>query len=870
MAQDAVLLSIEIPQTNDKKEFTAEQMFAALHGILKPKKTALRDDYQSQDRISFEITAIGQRIEFYVWTPIHLQSFVEEQVYIHYPLAQISTVTDDYTDRPLQQMIVHSTEISLTDNELLPIKTFPSFELDPLTAITTALAKLHNADEEMWVQIVLRPVHDVWHKKSAKMVQRISSGSNTWSVSGTGLSYLGQALGAIVKPPEPTTKNKKYELSERDKTRINGIEAKSSKIGYQIKIRILYAGNDEVIARQRMQAIIGAFKQFNTTHLNGFQSKYPSFDRMKVQDYSDRLFADKGYILNIEEIASVYHLPHASIETPNIAWATTKTAEPPANLPTFGSVPEAAISLFGVSSFRNKSEMFGALRTDRAEHILILGQANTGKTGLLELLTLSDIYYNHGFAIIDPNGDYAAKILQYIPEERMNDVIYLNIGDGDFPIGFNPLDVSDLSSKGHICTELIGILKHRFDFWDTQREYILRNTLLALLDCPDTTLLDVTRLLVDDLYREHVTTYIKDPVIKNFWSTEYASWHEKHSVKVIAPILNQIGSFTANPLIRNIIGQSKNSIQLRQAMDNGKIVIVNLSRGLVGDEDAATFGSLMLMSIQLTAMSRADIPEVEKRQPFYVYIDDFGSLATDGFVTFMGQSRRYGLSATMASQYLSKIDEVHRQSLIDNVGSIISFKVSPEDSEIIGEYYQPQFTSDDLIQLQNRKFIARMNISGSLSVPFSGETLNIPEVALDLSAKIIILSRKYYATDRKTIETTRNTTLNQPLSQQLSFTATEPATNPTSSTTIPTQLETAKAIGNHATSYDNENNQTDASTPKTSKHINPYGSRLRNEHRAEKLRTQTDYSIRQAKSQNTPKQSTNLSEDDPTVLHLRN
>lgn len=746
---DATLLLVEIPRTNDKKELSAEQMFASLHGILKPRKSIFTDSRHLQDRISLEMAAIGQRIRFYIWVPTHLQSFVEGQVYAQYPTAQISVSEDDYSMRAITQKIVYSTELVLTDNETLPIKSFPSFEVDPLAAITATLAKLDQPNEEMWVQIIIRPISDDWHRKSVRMASRIKTGGGTsWS---GGLSYFGQALGAMIKPPEATEKTT-YEPSERDKTRITAIEEKSRKLGYQIKMRILYAGNEPILAKQRMQAMVGTFKQFNTTNLNGFQSKYPSFDRAKLINFRERVFADKGYILNIEELASIYHLPHTTVETPNIVWATTKTAEPPATLPLMGTANEKDISLFGVTNFRGTHNMFGILRADRGRHMYILGQTGTGKSGLLELLTLSDIYYNQGFAIIDPHGDYATSVIKHIPKHRIKDVIYFNPSDEKFPIGFNPLEVVDSTSKGQVSSELVGVLKRMFESWGPRLEYILRYTILALLDYPGATLLDITRMLTEKEFRNDVISHIDDIVVKNFWTKEFASWNDKFANEAVAPVLNKVGAFTANPLVRNIIGQQKSTFNIRKAMDDGKIFIVNLSKGLVGEDNAAILGSLLVTKIQLAAMSRSDIANVEDRRPFYLYVDEFQNFATDSFAVILSEARKYGLNLTVANQYISQMEEEVRNAVFGNVGSMITFRVSPDDSPFLIKYYEPQFEDGDLSNFHNRNFVASMSVNGEKTVAFSATTLNIPEVAEDNSNDIIEFSRQRYSSPVELVE----------------------------------------------------------------------------------------------------------------------
>lgn len=748
MSTSSTLLLLEIPRTNEKKELAAEQMFAALHGILKPRLKRLAD----HDHISFEIAAIGQRIRFYVWVPSHLQSFVEGQIYAQYPQAQISVLEDDYANRAMNQQVIYSTELTLTDHQTLPIKTFPSFEVDPLAAITATLSKLDQPNEEMWVQVIARPISDDWHRVSSKMVAKIKAGRGGLSSAGmAGASYVAQALGALFKPPEPG-KETAHEVSERDKTRIAAIEEKSRKLGYQVKVRIIYAGNEQTTARLRMQAMVGTFKQFNTTNLNGFESKFPSFSASKIADYQQRSFLDKGYILNIEELASLYHLPHTTVETPNIVWATTKTAEPPSTLPTYGSYPETDLSLFGTTNFRGNNSMFGILRADRGRHLYILGQTGAGKSGLLELLTLSDIYYNQGFAVIDPHGDYASSVLRYVPERRVGDVIYFNPADSEFPIGFNPLEIQDSASKGQVSSELVGVLKRMFDSWGPRLEYILRFTILALLDYPNATMLDITRMLTEKRFRDDVIRHIDDPVVKNFWVTEFASWNEKFASEAVAPVLNKVGAFTANPLIRNIIGQPKSSFNIRRAMDEGKIVIVNLSRGLIGEDNAAILGAMLVTKIQLAAMSRADIPRLEDRRPFYLYVDEFQNFATDSFAVILSEARKYGLNLTIANQYISQMEDTVRSAVFGNVGSMVTFRVSPDDSPFLVKYYEPQFEAADLSNFHNRHFVCTMSVNGEKTTPFSGTTLNIPSVQQDLTARIVAHSREVYATDKKYVE----------------------------------------------------------------------------------------------------------------------
>ena len=414
---DSVLLMLEIPRTNDKQELAAEQLFASLHGILRDKDE-LKNSGGVQEHLSFEIVSTGGQIRFYVWVPKILQSFVEGQIYAQYPSVQIYRMNDDYADSREKYPVQYTAELTLTEDSALPIKTFDNFEVDPLAGITGTLAKLSpDNSEELWVQILTRPVADSWHKQTDDWISRIKAGKKLGAFRIDWI-WIIQALGAFFKPPEGGEDTPKPELSERDKTRIAKAEEKATKLGYEVKIHLAYLGQDQVNARLNMQALVGTFKQYNSTNLNGFKLTGGSFEDSAMDAYKMRQFADHGFILNISELASVYHLPHTSVETPNIVWATSKTAEPPAQLPLITGDPahDENISAFGLTNFRGINHQFGMLRRDRSRHVYIIGQTGAGKSGMLELFALSDVFYNQGYCIVDPHGDFAINNLRFVPE----------------------------------------------------------------------------------------------------------------------------------------------------------------------------------------------------------------------------------------------------------------------------------------------------------------------------------------------------------------------------------------------------------------------------------------------------------------------
>ena len=752
---DSVLLMMEIPKDNDKKELAAEQLFASLHGILRDANE-LRNSGGVQEHLSFEIASSGNQIRFFVWVPKVLQSFVEGQIYSQYPSVQIYRMKEDYVDRRDKYPVSYCAEVSLTENEALPIKTFESFEVDPLAGITGTLAKLNpNGGEELWIQILTRPVPDSWHQKTDSWIKAVKAGKS-FDFFHIDWSWFAQVIAALWRPPEGGSEQPvKVELSERDKTRVAKAEEKATKLGYEVKIRLAYVGQDEINAKLNMQALVGTFKQFNSTNLNGFKMLGGTFDKSALDAYKERQFTDSGFILNISELASVYHLPHTNVETPNIVWASSKTAEPPAKLPmlTGDQAHDENVSAFGLTDFRGIKHQFGMYRRDRSRHVYIIGQTGSGKSGLLTLFALSDIYHNQGYCIIDPHGDLAMDNLKFIPESRVNDVVYFNPADTQYPMAFNPLEVYDPARKPNISSEVIGVLKRMFgESWGPRLEHILRYTLLALLDRPNTTMLDISRMLTDKDFRKETLEYCKDVTVLQFWKQEFGSWGDKQVTESVAPILNKVGAFTANPIIRNIIGQPKSSFDIRKIMDEGKILVVNLSKGLIGEDNAAILGSFLVTKVQLAAMSRSDIPNVEDRRPFYLYVDEFQNFATDSFSVILSEARKYGLNLTVANQYTSQMTESVRDAVFGNVGTTVSFRVSADDAPILSKQFEPVFEAQDLLNLNNRHFVISMIINGEKTPAFSATTLSIPKPPNDITPRIVRNSRLVYARSREEVE----------------------------------------------------------------------------------------------------------------------
>ena len=741
------LLLLQVPRTNDKKELSAEQMFASLHGLLSSQKQSTGFfNETSGEAISFEIAVINKRIGFYVWVPEYLKSYVEEQIYAQYPTVTVTEVEDKVQGSGSKHINVLASELKLTGHSALPIKTFQNFEVDPLAAITATLAKFKD-DEEAWIQLVIRPAGRNWHKDSEKYVSSIRGNKASTSP----LDLINKILYPSANSSESSGK-----ISDSQQTRAAGAEGKAQKLAFEAVLRIMYKGNGTMQdAKLRLQSIIASYKQFNTTYLNSLDQGKISSSEADIIKFRQRAISKKSLIFNIEEIATLFHLPHTSVETPYILWALSQTAEPPASLPIVSNTHNPAISPIATTNFRGHNTMFGLPRFDRSRHMYIIGQTGVGKSGLLELMTISDIYSPYGFALIDPHGDYAQDTLARIPKERIKDVVYFNPADMEFPIAFNPMEVQDRKLKTHTCSELIGVLTRMFDSWGPRLEYILRYSILALLDYPDSTMLDITRILTDSQFRAKVIKHIEDPVVKNFWTVEFSSWNSKFASEAVAPVLNKVGAFTANPLVRNIIGQKKSSFNIRQIMDENKILIVNLSRGLVGEDNAALLGSLLVTKIQLAAMSRADVP-ASQRTPFYLYVDEFQNFATDSFATILSEARKYGLNLTVANQYIAQMLPQVKDAIFGNVGSIVAFRTSADDARTMQKYFEPKFTEYDLVHMHNRHFVINMTIEGEKVPAFSAITLNLPNIETNFTTEIIEHSRMMYSKTSQEISSSIN------------------------------------------------------------------------------------------------------------------
>lgn len=787
MTQDHTLLEIVISKNIDEEPrgpLAAEQVFSNLHSISNKTNMLLRWLGDIQPRMSFEIVHHENLIHFYAWIRNDLKELVESQIYAQYPDVEIYE-RPDYKPLFISKKHIVSATLTLLEPYIFPIKKYRQFEdaiakksYDSLSGIVSSLSKLNDPDDKAMVQIVFSPLTDEWHKKGIKDIQFIQKNSNitklkhhwlksrvahTWILTlGTILIFpiilLWKAIDLFI-PKDKTALEELERLKRgeeiRDDTVKNSLLGKIAKLGFRVSIKVTYATDidDKRKIDNKIKEIAGSFKQFNLPHLNGFHITRINRNKTLILKKCFERKMDAEFILNTEELATIFHLPISSVDIPNIQIITSKSLPPPLKLPEYKG-DDTLVTPIGETNYRTNRKPFGLKKEDRRRHMYIIGKTGMGKSTLLENMICSDIKSGKGVAVIDPHGDLAEKALTFVPANRFNDVILFDPSDTDFPIAFNMLENVNPEHRSLIASGLVGVFKKLYaESWGPRLEYILRNTILSLLEYPNSTMLGIMRILTDTEFRNKVINRITDPVVKSFWINEYNKMQEKQRTEAISPIQNKVGQFLSSSIIRNIVGQPVSSVNMRWAMDNHKIVIVNLSKGKIGEDNSALLGSMMITKFQLDAMSRADIPEKE-RVDFYLFVDEFQNFATSAFATILSEARKYHLSLTIANQYINQMPEDVRDAVFGNVGSIASFQVGFDDADYLQSQFNEEVMPNDLLQLSRGSIYIKLLVDNMPTNTFSANTY--PPIQVDDAEtkriKITKVSRERYGKNRAFVE----------------------------------------------------------------------------------------------------------------------
>jgi len=723
-----VLLSLSVPADNDRGPQYVEQALAALHQA-------------HPDRLPMDLLFArhARTVTLACRVPPELAATVASQLAAHYPAATVTRLPDAAFTPPTGHA-TWSVRLALRP-DLFPIRRYAQFDdvlnrntSDPLTAIFAALADNHTETAAPAIVLAVRPASPRRIEQARRAVRRLSRPffrahptlSRWFALAVTGrwflLRMLARLLGRLAAAGAPAPADPHLTTGGgRTHEREEDLHAASDKLGrhlFEARLALRVSGtaatHDQ--AKLRLRQMAGAFGQFTVPRMARFH-----MGRVSLGNRSSR---GRGFLLSTEELATLWHPATMTVRAPAMQVTGSRELEPPVDLPIPGAQPEVAA--LGRVKFRGSSRMFGIRPDDRRRHLAIIGKTGMGKTTLLRKLIAADIQDGRGLALIDPHGDLADAILDAIPTHRTNDVVLFDAGDRHYPLSFNVLACRQAHQRGLVASAVVSAFKKLYgDSWGPRLEHILRNSLLALLEHPGTSLLSVQRLLSDTPYRKAITGRLHDPVVRAFWESEYATWKPQYRAEAIAPIQNKVGQFLSQPILRAIVGQSRNSLDLRAVLDEGRILVVNLSKGRGGEDASTLLGSLLVSGIQLAAMSRADIPETD-RPDFALYVDEFQNFATESFATILSEARKYRLSLVLANQYLAQMDEATAAAVCGNVGSLMVFQVGASDAETLAEQLGGDLTPQDLLALPKYTAYLRLLVDGIPSRPFSVQTVPPP------------------------------------------------------------------------------------------------------------------------------------------------
>lgn len=680
-----------------------------------------------QRHIAFEIIAHQGAVHFYAAVPVVLLGVVEQAIVSAYPAARLEEVAEHNIFSPVGRLPgTLGGELVLKESFAYPIATYQDLKRDTMQSLLNALSTLTKEDGA-GIQILLRPAPGSWRRSATSEADKKRKGGKGTQGIDSMLSGVGGVFGALTKPPEAkdTDKDKSAEISSLDQSIIQAIEEKTKQPGYEVLIRLVASSNISHRAQTILNNLVATFALFDAPGRNGFKF-VPARDISSfITSYILRFFPQEKNrnILNATEMATLFHFPdQQNIPTSQLERQSSKQVDGPRN------VPEKGL-LLGYNMFRGAKKAIRLADQDRARHMYVVGQTGTGKSTFLENLALQDMLEGKGFAFVDPHGDTAEKLLAMVPKERTEDVIYFCPADMDYPLGLNMFEYHSPDQKDFLIQEAINMLYKLYDpqhqgIIGPRYEHLFRNAALAIMADPEGgTFIDIPKLFRDPLYVEQKLKHVTDQNVIEFWRKEMPQSQRSNEFgEVTSWFVSKFGAFMSNEMMRNIIGQTKSAFDLREIMDDGKILLVNLSRGRTGDLNSKLLGMIFVMKFEAAAMSRADVPE-EYRRDFCLYVDEFQNFSTDSFADILSQARKYHLNLVVANQFTTQLSEEIRDAVFGNVGSVVCFRVGTNDAEFLAKQYAPVFDIDDLQFLPNYNTAVRMMIGGVPVQPFSMATL---------------------------------------------------------------------------------------------------------------------------------------------------
>lgn len=710
----------------DKRDLTEEVLSQAqvMYNVIASTATkGFKAKMYGQRHISFEIIARDGLVYYYTVVPIVLVDVVKQAITAAYPSARLEEVEEHSIFSEVGKISgTIGGEFTLKKEPYYPIATYEQSKRDASRAILNALSAAGREDG-IGIQILMRPAHGGWTKASVGAADKITKGKGKKTGIGGVVSVNG-IMEALWKPPESTESKEKPEdkqLTSLEKAKVEAIEEKTRYPGYEVLIRVVVSSNTSARSQALLQNVISAFSLFDSPSYNGFKFTISRNIEELVTAYIFRFFPQsvRSNILNSVELSTVFHLPDQStIPTAQVQRQLSKQVDGPTDLMDEGI-------LLGYNEFRGIKKPIRLSTNDRRRHTYIIGQTGTGKSVLLENIAYQDMLAGRGFAFVDPHGDSVEELLGKVPKERVEDVIYFNPGDMTNPIGLNMFEFEHPDQKDFLVQESINMLYGLYDPGHTgivgpRLEHIFRNCALLLMSDPaGGTFIDIPKLLIDPEFMKSKLKYVTDKSVLDFWTKEFpASQRSNEAGEVISWVVSKFGPFVSNDAMRNIIGQTKSGFSLREIMDNRKILLVNLSKGRMGELNSKLLGIIFVMKFQAAAMGRANIAESE-REDFSLFVDEFQNFATDSFESILSEARKYRLNLMMGNQFMTQLTDKIREAVIGNVGTVVSGRIGITDAEILVKKFQPTFDAEDLTKLPNHQSITSVMINNVPSAPFS-------------------------------------------------------------------------------------------------------------------------------------------------------
>ncbi len=720
---DSVLLEVSLPRDNEIKIDAAEQLFASFASLKGP--SGILGSTKVGDSLTFEIVAKPQDIRFYVGVPRKLQDMVEKQINGSYPDANVAEI-EDYNIFETEGKVAFA-GLTLKNDTFKPIKVYKDFAIDPLSSLTSTLGKMQTGE-------------------AAAIQFLITAGGDSWKKS-------GKDFISAQKKQESNPETAKYSTDPRE---LEAIDQKISKPGFKTFIRVVVTSTSKEAAEAHLSNIESAFTQYSSPY-NAFTTDKPRFFKsLLMVDFIYRYIPllTKGIVLTTDEIATLFHFPNKSVESPYIHWLASRTAPAPANIPDTGLY-------IGKSFFRGQKKPVHIGLDDRRRHMYIIGKTGVGKSEFLKDMIMQDIRNGEGVAVIDPHGDLIDDVLKLIPPNRAEDVILFDPSDTERPMGLNMLEADTEDQKHFVTSSIINLMYKLYDPQKTgiigpRFEHSVRNAMLTVMVEKGNTFVEVVRALTDMSYVQELLPKLDDPMVRRYWTDQIAQTSDFHKSEVLDYIVSKFGRFVTNKMMRNIIGQSESSFNFREVMDKQKILLISLNKGRIGEENSSFLGLILVPKLLVAAMSRQDMPQ-EERKDFFLYVDEFQNFATPDFAQILSEARKYRLNLTVANQFIGQIDEDVKNAIFGNVGTIASFRVGVTDANYLQHEFQPKFNEGDLINIERYHAYVKTLIGGEPTTPFSLDLTRDIEAERKLEnprvAELIKeLSRLKYGKPRNLIE----------------------------------------------------------------------------------------------------------------------